>query len=127
MSLGSFIPWDATHGHLRNTHGANQARRGRVHMGQTVQIWKPKRGKRARTARTALRAAAICWCVYWSVLIIRIRYSAYAKRRTAAAAFRTLRDIVRDCKALEFVSPSRESDEAVFHLIWQSKGRNRHT
>ena len=78
-------------------------------MGQAVQVWKPKRGKRARTARTALRAAAICWCVYWSVLIIRIRYSAYVKRRAAAIAFHRLRDIARDCKALEFVSPSSES------------------
>ena len=31
------------------------------------------------------------------------------KRRAAAIALRTLRDIARDCKALEFVSPSRES------------------
>ena len=58
-----------------------------------------------RAARTALRAAATCWCIYWLVLIIR----AYVKRRAAAIAFRMLRDIARDCKALEFVSPSRES------------------
>ena len=109
MSLRSFIPSDATHGHLRNTHEAKQARRGHVQVGQTVQIWKSKRGRRARAARTALRAAATCSVVYWLASIFRVRHSAYVKRRAAAIAFHTLRDIALDCKALEFVSPSRES------------------
>ena len=63
VSLCSVTPLDTTHGHLRSIHEANQAQRCRVHMGQTVQFWKPKRGKRTRTARAALRAAAICWCI----------------------------------------------------------------
>ena len=56
-----------------------------------------------------MRAAATCWCIHWLVLIIRVRHSAYVKRRAAAIAFHRLRDIARDCKALEFVSPSSES------------------
>jgi hypothetical protein len=91
----------AAHGQLRNTHEANQACCG-FKMGQ---IWKPKRRSRAKSARTALRTVAICSLM----IIIRDFYSAYVKRRAAAIAFHMLRDTARDCKALEFVSPSRES------------------
>ena len=108
LSLCRFIPWNASHGHLRNTLEANQARCGFT-MGQTLQIGKPKRGRRKRTARTMLGAVAICWLIYCLVLTIRVRYSAYVKRRAAAIAFHSMRDIARDCEALEFVSPSRES------------------
>ena len=65
-----------------------------------------KRNQLHCTVRTAFQLLMVSWAIFW----FRKKYLSFNRLHgKRAAAFRIMMAIERDCKALEFVSPSRES------------------